>query len=54
MLLDISFVENALSLPIFDPLTVTCIQQLTDIMVACLRLALSVKCTHSNMSTSTG
>lgn len=54
MLLDISFVENALSLPIFEPLTVTCIQQLTGIMVACLRLALSVKGTHSNMSTSTG
>lgn len=54
MLLDITFVENALSLPIFEPLTIVCLQQLTSIMAACLRLALFVQGIHYNTLTSTG
>jgi len=49
-----TFVENALALPIFEPLTVGCLQQLTSIMAACLRLALFVQSVHNNSSTSTG
>lgn len=49
-----TFVENALALPIFEPLTVVCLQQLTSIMAACLRLALFVQSVHNNSSTSTG
>jgi len=49
-----TFVENALALPIFEPLTVVCLQQLTSIMAACLRLALFVQSIHNNSSTSTG
>lgn len=54
VLTDITFVENALSLPIFEPLTIECLQQLTNIMVACLKLALFVQDFHYNTSTSTG
>lgn len=54
MLLDITFIEKALALPIFEPLTVACLQQLTSIMTACLRLALFVQGIHYNTSTSTG
>jgi len=54
VLLDITFVENALALPIFEPLTIACLQQLTSIMTACLRLALFVQSIHYNTSTSTG
>lgn len=54
MLLDITFVENALALPIFEPLTIVCLQQLTSIMSACLRLALFVQGIHYNTVTSTG
>jgi len=49
-----TFVENALALPIFEPLTVVCLQQLTSIMTACLRLALFVQSVHNNSSTCTG
>lgn len=49
-----TFVENALALPIFEPLTIVCLQQLTSIMAACLRLALFVQSVHNNSSTSTG
>lgn len=54
MLLDITFVENALALPIFEPLTIVCLQQLNSVMIACLRLALFVQGVHCNTSTSTG
>ncbi|XP_026807089.1 E3 ubiquitin-protein ligase UBR4 isoform X1 [Rhopalosiphum maidis] len=53
VLLDMTFVENALALPIFEPLTIVCLQQLTSIMAACLRLALFVQSVHNNSSTST-
>jgi len=49
-----TFVENALALPIFEPLTVVCLEQLTIIMAACLRLALFVQSVYNNSSTSTG
>lgn len=54
MLTDISFVENALALPIFEPLTIECLQQLMSIMVACLKIALFVQDFHYNTTTSTG
>lgn len=54
VLLDITFVENALALPIFEPLTILCLKQLTSIMTACLRLALFVQSIHHNTPTSTG
>jgi len=52
--MDMTFVENALALPIFEPLTVLCLQQLTSIMAACLKLALFLQSVHNNSSTSTG
>jgi hypothetical protein len=54
VLLDITFVENALALPIFEPLTIVFLQQLTSITTTCLRLALFVQGIHCNNSTSTG
>lgn len=54
VLLDITFVENALALPIFEPATIVGLQQLTSIMAACIRLALFVQGIQYNNSTSTG
>lgn len=54
VLLDITFVENALALPIFEPLTIMCLKQLTSVMIACLRLSLFVQGFHYNTPISTG
>ncbi|VVC25973.1 Hypothetical protein CINCED_3A011321 [Cinara cedri] len=53
VLLDITFVENALALPIFEPLTIISLKQLTSVMIACLRLSLFVQGFHYNTSAST-
>jgi len=52
--LDITFVENALALPIFEPLTIECLQQLTSIVVGCLKLALFVQDFYYGIPTSSG
>lgn len=54
MLLEITCIENALTLPIFEPLNIVCLQQLTTVMTACLKLALFVQGFHCDISTSTG
>ncbi|XP_050533339.1 E3 ubiquitin-protein ligase UBR4 [Daktulosphaira vitifoliae] len=52
MLLDITFVENALMLPIFEPLTGGCLQQLTCIMIACVKVALFAQGINYNTTSS--